>query len=157
MGQVWVTTHQRMLKLRWVYMMVHIREYCIPTSLSLAQDITCPANIIFMGITEPGWNIRSPAFSLGGLCVTFGWGSIRCFAVFVVFAMWTRASPEVGGFRGGHGKVELLFGAVRALCKNTPWVGWVRVFKRASNAPPGPRKPPPPHPCQKRGPWKRRA
>jgi hypothetical protein len=28
----------------------------------------------------------------------------------------------VGGFQGGHGKVELLFGAVRVLCRNTPLV-----------------------------------
>ena len=39
-----------------------------------------------------------------------------------VFAMCMCASPKVGGFQGGHGKVELLFGAMRALCRNTPYV-----------------------------------
>ena len=38
-----------------------------------------------------------------------------------VFAMCMCASPKVGGFQSGHGKVELLFGVVRALCINTQW------------------------------------
>ena len=42
--------------------------------------------------------------------MTFGWGPMRIFAV---FAVCTRASPEVGGFQGGHGTIELLFGAVQ--------------------------------------------
>ena len=33
--------------------------------------------MIFMGIIEHGWNICLPAFGLGGLSVTFGWGPIR--------------------------------------------------------------------------------
>ena len=37
-----------------------------------------------------------------------------------VFAMCAYASPEVGGFQGGHVKVELLFGDVSALCRNAP-------------------------------------
>ena len=37
-----------------------------------------------------------------------------------VFAMCMCASLEVRGFRGGHGKVELLFGAARVRCKYTP-------------------------------------
>ena len=41
-------------------------------------------------------------------------------STFAVFAMCTCAFPEVGGFQGGHGKVELLVGAVHALCRNTP-------------------------------------
>ena len=35
---------------------------------------------------------------------------------FAVCAMCTCASPEVGGFQGGHGKIELLFGGMCALC-----------------------------------------
>ena len=61
---------------------------------------------IFMGIVEHRWNICLPAFGLGGLCVIFGSSPMR---IFVVCAMCTCASREVGG----HGKVELLFGAVQ--------------------------------------------
>ena len=75
--------------------------------------------MIFMGIIEHGWNIGLPAFGLEGVCVTCGSYPMRIVAV---FAMCTCASPEVGGFQGGHGKVELLFGGVRALCRNTPTV-----------------------------------
>ena len=59
-----------------------------------------------------------PAFGLGGLCVTFGWVPMT---ILSVFAMCTHAvCSEVGGFQGGHRKGELIFGAVRALYKNTP-------------------------------------
>ena len=59
-----------------------------------------------------------PAFGLQRLCVTFDWGPMNMIAVCAC------ASPEVGGFQGGHRKIELLIGAVRALCprRNTPWV-----------------------------------
>ena len=54
--------------------------------------------------------------------MTFGW---RPMGIFAVFAMCMCASPEVGGFFGGHGKVELLFSAVPALCprcaETSPW------------------------------------
>ena len=42
--------------------------------------------------------------------MTFGWDPMRTFAV---FAICMYASPEVGEFQGGHGKVELLFGVVQ--------------------------------------------
>ena len=74
--------------------------------------------MIFMDIIEHGWNISLRAFGLGGLCVTLGWGPMRIFAVFTI-CMCTF--PEVGGCQGGHGKVELLFGAAPALCRNTPY------------------------------------
>ena len=37
-----------------------------------------------------------------------------------VFALRTYASPVVGGLQGGHGKPDLLMGAVRALCRTAP-------------------------------------
>ena len=41
--------------------------------------------------------------------------------IFAVFALCTCGSPDVGGLQGGHGIVELLFGAVPMLCRNTPY------------------------------------
>ena len=55
------------------------------------------------------------AFGLGWSCMIFCSGpmKIRCFChVHVCF-------PRGGGFQGGYGKVEPLFGAVRALCRKT--------------------------------------
>ena len=37
-------------------------------------------------------------------------------------ALWTYASPPMGGFQGGHGKANLLLGAVPAQCRNAPLV-----------------------------------
>ena len=57
--------------------------------------------------------------------MTFGWGPM---GIFVVFAIYMCASAEVGGSEGGHGKVELLFGAVHVLCRNTPlWWDTIRT------------------------------
>ena len=67
--------------------------------------------------SKPG--LAAKDLGLGWLCVTFGWGLI---GIFACFAMCTCDSPQVGGFQGGHGKVELLFGVVRAPCTNTPKV-----------------------------------
>ena len=77
--------------------------------------------MIFMGIrVEHGWNICLPAFGLGGLWVTFGWGPIR---ILSVFAMCTRASPQAGGFQSGHGESGITVWryahAVPVLCRNT--------------------------------------
>ena len=47
--------------------------------------------------------------------MTFGWGPMR---ILLLFAMCTCASPEEGGFLGGHGAIELLFGAT--CCAETP-------------------------------------
>ena len=47
---------------------------------------------------------------------TIQFGNVQYFST--VFAMCMCASTEVGGFRGGRGEVELLFGAVR--CANMP-------------------------------------
>ena len=58
----------------------------------------------YMGIIEHGWNICLPAFGLAGLCVTFGWGRMRIFAVLPS----ARVLPW-----GGHREVELLFGDVQ--------------------------------------------
>ena len=49
--------------------------------------------------------------------MTFGWDPMRTSAV---FAMCKCASPEVGGFQGGHGKVGVLFTVVHTWCRNTP-------------------------------------
>ena len=38
--------------------------------------------------------------------------------IFAVCTICMCASPEVGGFQGGHGKVELLFGAARTVQKH---------------------------------------
>ena len=45
--------------------------------------------------------------------MTLGWAPMRV----CCFCHMQCASPDVGGFQGGHRKVELLFGAVHALQK----------------------------------------
>ena len=40
----------------------------------------------------------------------------RLLSASAVFALWTFVSPVVGGFQGGHGKADLLLGALPMLC-----------------------------------------
>ena len=42
---------------------------------------------------------------------------------------------EVGGSQGGRGKVEVLFGAVRTLCRNSPFVWVLQLFCRGKPLP----------------------
>ena len=48
--------------------------------------------------------------------------NVRLLSESAGFALWTYAPPVVGDFQGGHGKANLLWGAVRALCRNAPLV-----------------------------------
>ena len=63
--------------------------------------------MMFMGIIEHGWNIYSPTFGLGGLCVTFGRGPMRI----LLFLPCACVLPQRW----------VDFRVVRvALCRNTP-------------------------------------
>ena len=46
--------------------------------------------------------------------------SIFYLSLLLVLPVWTCASPVVGGLQGGHGKANLLLGAVRTLCRSPP-------------------------------------
>ena len=84
-------------------MMMHIREDCIPTSLSFAARHWLSGKrpiMIFMGIIQHGWNVCLPTFGFGGL----------------------------GGFQGCHRKDKLLLGAGSALCRNT-WIAIVFLIR----------------------------
>ena len=50
----------------------------------------------------------------------FHTGNARLLSESAGFALWTDASPVVGGVQGGHGEANLLLGAVPALCSSAP-------------------------------------
>ena len=69
-----------------------------------------------MGIIEHGWNICLPAFGLGGVCVTFGWGPIG----FLWFVPCARVLPQRQvDFRVFIGNLNC-YSVLCARCAETP-------------------------------------
>ena len=80
--------------------MVRIKEDCIPTSLSLATGLSSKRPIMIC---------------MGMLDILLVPHEDFCCLYHVHVCC-----PRGGWIQGGHGKAELLFCAVRALCRNTP-------------------------------------